>query len=140
MAGRAMRGLLSATAATAAPLVLGGAGASPGGAGRPCSKKDVPDPAFQDTNCDGIDGDVAHGVFVSPSGSDAFRGTMQRPKRTIAAGVRAAAILHCDVYVAAGTYDEGAGVQLASGVSIHGAYGRGWKRSTAFHTVLLGKP
>src|SRR5881394_653672 len=31
---------------------------------------DVPDGAFVDSNCDGIDGDIAKAVFVAPGGSD----------------------------------------------------------------------
>ena len=43
---------------------------------------DEPDlPAFADTNCDGIDGDEARAVFVSPMGNNLNLGTRTRPKR-----------------------------------------------------------
>ena len=43
--------------------------------GRP----DAPDLAFEDTNCDGIDGDVARAVFVSLGGSNAGTGCEGEP-------------------------------------------------------------
>ena len=43
--------------------------------GRP----DAPDLAFEDTNCDGIDGDVARAVFVSLGGSNARHGLEGEP-------------------------------------------------------------
>jgi len=49
---------------------------------------DAPDMAgFADTNCDGIDGDRALAVFVSPEGSDIDDGTAARPLRTVRAGL-----------------------------------------------------
>src|SRR5438552_963890 len=44
---------------------------------------DRPDLSFQDTNCDGIDGDASHAVFVSLSGNNAATGTKDNPLRTI---------------------------------------------------------
>jgi hypothetical protein len=99
---------------------------------------DFPDSAFVDANCDGLDGDTAVAVFVSPTGSDsAACGTMAAPCLTVDTGVaRAAAAGRRDVYVAAGTY-TGA-VTLADGVGLYGQYGTGWTRGTANTTTLVG--
>ena len=39
---------------------------------------------FADSNCDGIDGQVMTGTFVSPAGNDGNPGTMAMPVLTIA--------------------------------------------------------
>ena len=52
---------------------------------------DEPDvPAFEDTNCDGIDGDEGGAIFVTPIGDDANPGTRSQPKRTFGSAVAAA--------------------------------------------------
>src|ERR1700710_2654047 len=43
---------------------------------------DTPDMAFEDTNCDGVDGDLAEAVFVAPTGSDSNPGTLAIAKKT----------------------------------------------------------
>jgi hypothetical protein len=75
---------------------------------------------FVDQNCDGIDGTVAHAIFVSPSGSDGNAGTMDHPKQTITAAITAAQSAGKDVYADMGTYNET--VTLVSGVSLYGGY------------------
>ena len=97
---------------------------------------DLPDMMFRDTNCDGIDGDVAIGIFVAPTfvgGNDANPGTMAMPVATIARGIELAASsgrVRMEVYVSAGTYMES--VVLRNGVSIYGGYlaTMGWARSS----------
>jgi hypothetical protein len=81
---------------------------------------DRPDLSFEDTNCDGIDGDAARAVFVAPNGSDAGAGTKDSPLLTIGAAVARAAQEGKDVYVAGGTYAER--VAAASNVGIYGGY------------------
>ncbi len=44
---------------------------------------DHPDLAFEDLNCDGIDGDKANAYFVMPSGNDNNVGTANAPFQTI---------------------------------------------------------
>src|SRR5207248_1961245 len=44
---------------------------------------DLPDLAFVDSNCDGIDGTEAKAIFVSASGSDGNPGTKAAPVREI---------------------------------------------------------
>lgn len=90
------------------------------------------DNGFVDENCDGIDGDIARAVFVDTvSGSDANAGTIASPKKTIQAGIDAAAAMSPpkDVYVSKGTYAEH--VDMANGVSLYGGYdaASGWSRS-----------
>jgi len=83
------------------------------------SAPDEPDLAFEDTNCDGIDGTESNAVFVAVSGSDAATGTKGNPKRTITNAI-ATAVPDKDVYIAGGTYTES--VQAQDGVSLYGGY------------------
>jgi hypothetical protein len=103
---------------------------------------DEPDLDFVDANCDGIDGDAARAVFVTPSGSDASPGTPAAPRRTLAAAIDLAANfspVH-DVYVATGLYADGT-VALASGVGIYGGYSAvDWSRSLSPSTRIQGAP
>ena len=109
-------------------------------AGALSAQVDVPDPAFQDTNGDGIDGDIARAIFVDGVGGfDGNPGTMAAPKQSLAAGILAAqsALPIRDVYVSEGNY-TGA-VSLASGVSLYGQFSRanGWQRSAAYITRIV---
>ena len=107
-----------------------------------CSRSgvDLPDMRFVDANCDGIDGDARNAVFVAPTGQEGAPGTMAQPVREISAAVIIAHATHRNVYAAAGTYNVGDGVRLASGVSVFGGYGPGWRRSASRKTVLVGSP
>ncbi len=94
-----------------------------------------------DNNCDGIDGDIDKGIFVSKDGDDANPGTIDAPKRTIQAGIDAAfAAGKRDVYVATGVYGEN--VALAPGVSVYGGYSADFTaRDPLVHeTAILGQP
>ncbi len=83
---------------------------------------DVPsDPQALDVNCDGVDGEVGNAVFVAKNGDDANPGTREAPKRTIQAGIDAAALAGLrDVYMATGVYQEA--VVLARDVGVYGGY------------------
>ena len=105
-----------------------------------CKKTDVPDLKFQDTNCDGIDGNAARAIFVAPTGSDSSPGTMRRPVQSVATAIAKAAQQHKDVYLQVGSYDVGSGAQLASNVSLYGGYNAKWKRSATYRVVLHGAP
>ena len=48
---------------------------------------DEPDAQRLDSNCDGIDGEIAHSVWVSPDGRDDGAGTQEDPLATAAAGI-----------------------------------------------------
>jgi hypothetical protein len=83
---------------------------------------DKPDMEGIDSNCDGIDGDAGHAIFVSPAGMDIGNqtGDMKHPVKTIAKGIALAASKKWDVYVAQGIYEEQ--VLLADGASIYGGF------------------
>ena len=97
---------------------------------------DVPDVGLVDSNCDGIDGDRADAVFVSPAGDDASPGTMSLPLRTLDAAVTAASLQSKDVYAGIGTYAEE--LRVASGVSVYGGYGPVWQRTLVLPTRITG--
>src|SRR4051812_32525710 len=68
---------------------------------------DWPDLAFEDMNCDGIDGDKSGAFFVQPSGSDGNVGTYNAPFATIQKAINMAkASATKSIYVATGTYNE----------------------------------
>ena len=48
---------------------------------------DKPDLNFEDTNCDGIDGDLTKAVFVWINGNDSGSGTKENPLQTFTAAV-----------------------------------------------------
>ena len=93
-----------------------------------------------DSNCDGIDGETDNAVFVSKEGSDLNSGLYGAPKRTVQAGVDAAAALgKRDVYVATGVYSES--VRLAAGVRVYGGYSSDFRVRTVvlYETVIMGE-
>jgi hypothetical protein len=104
------------------------------------SMVDVPDRMFVDANCDGIDGEVNNGIFVSPSGSDSAAGTKAAPMKTIGAALTALATSgKRDIYVAAGTYGEPLNLLGVSGVNVAGLYDPvTWRRATTSTTTVSG--
>lgn len=105
--------------------------------------RDLPDLAFVDVDCDGIDGSASAAVFVSPTGDDAAAGTSADPLRTVSAAVAAAAAAGKDVYVATGDYldEPTGGVPMADGVGVYGGYTPGsWARTSDGVTSIVGAP
>jgi hypothetical protein len=108
----------------------------------PNSLPDPPDDQFQDTNGDGIDGEIAGAVFVAPppTGDDANAGTPEEPKATIGAAIAAAlADANKDqVYISSGTYAET--VELENGISLYGGYDAAsdWERSFSNTATIDG--
>jgi hypothetical protein len=103
---------------------------------------DLPDLAFVDSNCDGIDGTERDAIFVAPNGNDANPGTKAKPKREIQAAIATvAAGKGRYVLVAFGTYGH---VKLASGVGIFGGYDpSNWARRDRFPDglpIMSGTP
>ncbi|HJO67274.1 MAG TPA: MopE-related protein, partial [Sphingomonas sanguinis] len=99
---------------------------------------DAPDDAFEDTNCDGIDGDVADAVFLSPGGDDAAEGRLDAP---VASFARAQALARAaGKYILAAEGEYSGRVRLLSGVRIYGGYrvADGWQRSDEYITAVLG--
>lgn len=101
---------------------------------------DKPDMAFEDANCDGIDGDAGKAIFVDGgAGLDTRSGTKDFPKKTIAAAIVAAKAAGKDVYVASGTYSES--LVLDTNVSIYGGYTPTFSvRTTVEPTTVTGRP
>jgi hypothetical protein len=109
-----------------------------------CPGPDEPDAGFIDSNCDGIDGDAAQAVFVTPfSGNDLNPGTRAAPMATLQAAIaRAAATGKRAVYAGRGTYNITGTLHLTSGISLYGQYSPndGWVRSMANQsTISAGK-
>jgi hypothetical protein len=99
---------------------------------------DLPDLAFTDSNCDGIDGTETRAVFASPLGDDANPGTKAAPKREIDAAVVAAAATGRYVLAAEGVYKR---VTAVTGIGIYGGYDpRTWSRSATRTTLIAGSP
>jgi hypothetical protein len=104
---------------------------------------DVPDDAFLDLDCDGIDGDESDGIFVSvATGNDANDGTRDNPVRTISQGLALAVDggQHA-LYVSVGTYSQGGvTLNLVEGISIYGGYNHAtdWSRSSSNIAILSG--
>lgn len=97
----------------------------------PVGKGDSPDDAFEDSNCDGIDGDKSKAVFVSPDGDDGFEGVFGSPVKTLGKAVELASDQSKDVYVCVGEYADGIVIDTKP-VSIFGGYGcADWSRSNA---------
>ncbi|MCA3016190.1 MAG: hypothetical protein INH41_27720, partial [Myxococcaceae bacterium] len=98
---------------------------------------DVPDLAFEDANCDALDGQVTAAIFVAKTGSDANPGTRAAPKLTIGGGINAAlAAGRTQVLVSEGQYDER--VTLSSGIGVYGGYSaaNGWARAATYVTTI----
>ncbi len=111
------------------------------GACTPPASTDDPDDAYTDANCDGIDGDVLHGIFVSSAGSNSASCglTPATACQTVAYGViRGAQTARTQVYVQTGTYTGV--VVMVNGISIYGGYDINWQRgpySDPAHRVTL---
>lgn len=101
------------------------------------SASDLPDDAFVDANCDGIDGDVASAVFVATNGNDSNPGTKQQPMQTVPAGIGRASITgKTQVYISNGTYIGR--VNLVNAISLYGGYSaaNNWARSAAYVATI----
>jgi hypothetical protein len=103
---------------------------------------DPPDDGFEDTNCDGIDGDAVVAVFVAApvdGGDDLNPGTMEAPMATLQKAMDKASWVagKSAVYVSEGVY-KGT-IRLNSGVSVHGGYSAadGWIRSESHVATVL---
>jgi hypothetical protein len=101
------------------------------------SAADLPDLAFVDSNCDGIDGTEKDAVFASPNGDDANPGAKAQPKRQINAAIEAAQLAGKRVVLAAaGSY---ARTSAASGVGVYGGYDPShWSRKAGLATEIGG--
>ncbi|RMG19343.1 MAG: choice-of-anchor D domain-containing protein, partial [Deltaproteobacteria bacterium] len=105
------------------------------------SATDLPDAAFVDANCDGIDGTIAEAVFVSAtSGSDASPDcSIDAPCQSIGRALAVAASAgKTQVYLQSGDYNEI--VEVSTDVALYGGYDAAWQRAdrdTAGHRVRI---
>lgn len=97
---------------------------------------DPPDPNFVDSDCDGLDGTIDGGLFVSLRGSDqSGTGTQSNPLFSLR---RAAELIATrpevhTVFIGEGTYD---GLTWTAPVSLAGGYDSSWSRSNLAVTRL----
>lgn len=106
----------------------------------PTGELDTPDPAGEDTDCDGLDGDLSRAVFVAIGGDDLGEGTIDGPVASVQRAVDVAAQSGASqILLAAGDFDLDETLVLPDGVGLHGGYEpeAGWRRGDAF-TVLNG--
>ena len=110
---------------------------------------DEPDANYEDSNCDGIDGNIEKAIFVDgKKGSDDGDGTMTHPLKTIGQGIlkAGAATPKMEVYVSTGLYQEK--VTLMDGVSVFGGFDAvkkdpvkspiGWGRNVEGNVANIG--
>ncbi|MDP3231373.1 MAG: hypothetical protein Q8N26_01260 [Myxococcales bacterium] len=106
------------------------------------SAVDLPDVAFVDANCDGMDGEVGNGVFVSLTGDDTNPGTREDPVLTIDEGIRKAVSQNKrDVYVSSGAFTGPLVITNLAGKNIAGGYqptALRWTRASTNTTVVAG--
>ncbi|MCB9786533.1 MAG: hypothetical protein H6744_07540 [Deltaproteobacteria bacterium] len=103
---------------------------------------DLPDAAGIDSNCDGVDGEAARGIFVALYGKASGAGTRNSPVATISQGLaKAVAAGNKDMlFVAGGEYREQ--VVAVDGVSIYGGYSPDglWERDPAsYETIIIAE-
>ena len=116
-------------------------GATGWGTCEPPSQTDDPDVSFEDSNCDGIDGDRARAIFVAGGGANTAGCGLDfdDPCQTIPFGIaRAQAVGRPHVYVQSGTYNGT--LTMKDGISVFGGYDFNWRRrpfSEAGHTVTI---
>ena len=86
---------------------------------------DRPDLAFEDANCDGIDGDLTKAIFVDKFvGADAQPGTRDAPMYSLAAALPAAKAAGKDIYITGGFFTEP--LALEPDMGIYGGYASGF--------------
>ncbi len=109
-----------------------------------CFADDLPDSNNEDSNCDGIDGNVANAIFVATTGSDLGDGTMDKPLRSITAALALAQkqTSKTQILVGTGAYQETKTLDLIDGVGIYGGYdgANKWSRTTSAPSTIAGAP
>jgi len=96
--------------------------------------------AYDDENCDGVDGVVADALFVSAAASSGGDGSLGSPFQTISAALSAFGASGADyILVAAGVYEED--IVLTEGVELHGGYAPDFqsRNITTFQTIIRGQ-
>ncbi len=104
---------------------------------------DALDDAGLDDNCDGVDGDAAHSLFVAPGGSDTAPGTMEAPLATLAQAVTAAGFnADVDTILVGGDLVLADTLTLTDAVTIAGGFdaAAGWTRDVTTPSTLSTPP
>jgi hypothetical protein len=116
----------------------GSGGSAVDGGCTPSGGEDLPDEDFLDSDCDGIDGNAASAVFVSPDGFDDAPGTLDDPVQSVLRGIELATEGGRAVYVCNGTYREN--LRVTAPVSVHGGYdcSLGWRRTKDWAVIEPG--
>jgi hypothetical protein len=110
----------------------------------PPSATDLPDDAFTDSNCDGVDGDVAHALFVDTlTGNDNSAGTMTKPLVTIAKAIALASASGgaiTQILVSKGTYPPLVLNGASGSPHIYGGYdaANNWQRAAGNAVIIAG--
>ncbi len=103
------------------------------------SMPDEPDDAFEDTDCDRIDGDVSRAIFVALGGDDTADGvTPATPVATLgrALEIQDAQPDRTQILMETGTHAVPATLSVRSGVGIHGGYSADFRTRTDTRAVL----
>ena len=88
---------------------------------------DDPDAGFVDSNCDGIDGDIAKAIFVATGGIDGMScGTQASPCHTPAYAIGRLDAQHSQILVQVGTY--GGAFAVSAQAAFFGGYDASWQR------------
>ena len=88
---------------------------------------DDPDAAFIDSNCDGIDGDIAKAIFVATNGADGDTcGTTANPCQTPAYAIGRLDSQHTQIYLQVGSY-PGA-LSVGADAEFYGGFDTQWQR------------
>lgn len=104
------------------------------GAGNQCVcalQTDEPDDAFQDTNCDGIDGNASKAVFLSSIGNDANDGTKASPVRSLTRAFDLISTARNSIFATPGTYVMPQNRGWPYGVNLYGGYATDWSRNAS---------
>ncbi|MFT7581720.1 MAG: hypothetical protein ACI9MR_003398, partial [Myxococcota bacterium] len=104
--------------------------------------EDPLDSGYADENCDGVDGDVATGIFVRRFASNSGSCTFAQPCGSISYAMGKQTATRFRVYIRAGTYDVNV-LQLTTGIQLLGGYDSSWDRddrSATAHRALLTNP
>jgi hypothetical protein len=109
-----------------------GDGGTPDSGCIPTGGFDLPDDAWQDTNCDGVDGTIKAAIFVDPVGGyELAEGTPEAPVKSLQEALAKANTEGLEaVYLAQGVYTE-SGLELTKPISLYGGYtgvSGGWTR------------
>jgi len=104
------------------PLAQGGAAGAQAGDALACDPdaEDEPDDVFEDSNCDGTDGDLRRAIFVAPKGDDTGSGTLEEPLASLGIALERAHLEQKDVYVCNGLYEQALVIDHA--VRVYGGY------------------